>query len=253
MEDLEKIRIENLNLFYGKFQALKNINIKIKSNEITSFIGSSGCGKSTCLRTINRMNDLYGNCRIEGKVFIENQDIYAPEVDVTRLRKNVGMVFQRPNLFRMSIFDNIAYGPRAHGTKKISKLSEIVENSLRSVGLWETIKDRLQASALDLSGGQQQRLCIARAIAVCPKILLMDEPTSALDPHSTLKIEDLVLNLRKKYTIIIVTHNMQQAARISDSTAFFQKGELIEHDETYMFFNNPRDKRIEDYINGRSD
>ena len=249
MDSQDIIEIKNLSLFYDQFQALKNININIKANEVTSFIGSSGCGKSTCLRTINRMNDIYDSCRIEGKVLVDGKNIYDNDIDVTLMRK----VFQRPNLFRMSIFDNISYGPRAHGIRKISKLKEIAEKVLKSVYLWENVKDRIFSSALELSGGQQQRLCIARALAVRPKILLMDEPTSALDPSSTLKIEDLILTLRKKYTVVIVTHNMQQAARISDSTAFFQNGELIECDDTYTFFNNPKDKRIEDYINGRAE
>lgn len=253
MDHSDIVQIKNLSLFYGKFQALKNVNLAISEHEVTSFIGPSGCGKSTCLRSINRMNDLYDNCRIEGKVLVSGQDIYANDVDVTLLRKQIGMVFQRPNLFRMSIFDNIAYGPRAHGIRKESVLMEIVESVLKSVYLWDKIKDRLHRSALDLSGGQQQRLCIARSLAVKPEILLMDEPTSALDPSSTLKIEDLILNLKKNYTVVIVTHNMQQAARISDSTAFFREGELIEQDDTYTFFNNPKDKYIEDYINGRAD
>ncbi len=253
MEHCEIVKIRDLSLFYGDFQALKNVNVSIKENEVTSFIGSSGCGKSTCLRSINRMNDLYDNCRVEGEVLVDNQDVYDKDVDVTLLRKQVGMVFQRPNLFRMSIFDNISYGPRSHGIRKKAVLEEIVESVLKSVYLWDKMKDRLHSSALDLSGGQQQRLCIARALAVKPKILLMDEPTSALDPSSTLKIEDLILNLKKKYTVVMVTHNMQQAARISDSTAFFKDGELIEQDDTYTFFNNPNDKQIEDYINGRSE
>lgn len=253
MDHCEIVKIRNLSLFYGKFQALKNVNVSINENEVTSFIGSSGCGKSTCLRSINRMNDLYDNCRVEGKVLVDGQDVYDKEVDVTLLRKQIGMVFQRPNLFRMSIFDNISYGPRSHGIRKKAALEEIVESVLKSVYLWDKVKDRLHSSALDLSGGQQQRLCIARALAVKPRILLMDEPTSALDPSSTLKIEDLILNLKKKYTVVIVTHNMQQAARISDSTAFFKDGKLIEQDDTYTFFNNPNDKQIEDYINGRSE
>ena len=247
---VNKIEIRNLDLFYGNYQALKNINVGIKENEITAFIGPSGCGKSTCLRTINRMNDFY-NCKITGDVLIDGENIYDSDIDVTSLRKEVGMVFQRPNPFPMSIYENIAYGPKVHGIRKKSELDEIVETSLRSVFLWDNVKDRLKKNAMDLSGGQQQRLCIARAIAVFPKILLMDEPTSALDPVSTLKIEDLVFNLKKQYTVVIVTHNMQQAARLSDSTAFFMEGELIECDDTYTFFNNPKDKRIDDYVTGR--
>ena len=247
---MDKIVIENLNLFYDKFQALRNVNIKINENEITAFIGPSGCGKSTCLRCINRMNDLY-KCRIDGKILIDGENIYSQSVDVTELRKKVGMVFQRPNPFPMSIYDNISYGPRIHGVRKKSELNEIVESTLKSVFLWNDVKDNLGKSALSLSGGQQQRLCIARAVAVFPEILLMDEPTSALDPISTLKVEDLIFKLRKKYTVVIVTHNMQQAARISDTTAFFMNGELIEYDDTYTFFNNPRDKRIDDYVTGR--
>lgn len=244
------IEIKNLDLFYGKFQALKKINANIQRNKITAFIGPSGCGKSTCLRCINRMNDLY-NCRINGEILIDKKNIYDPQTDTTKLRKDVGMVFQRPNLFQMSIYDNITYGPRAHGIKKRSELDSIVEFALKSVYLWHEVSEKLHSNALSLSGGQQQRLCIARAIAVFPKILLMDEPTSALDPVSTLKIEDLAYNLRDKYTVVLVTHNMQQAARLSDSVAFFLKGELIEHDDTYTFFNNPKDRRIELYVNGR--
>lgn len=247
---VNKIEIRNLDLFYGNYQALKNINVGIKENEITAFIGPSGCGKSTCLRTINRMNDFY-KCKITGNVLIDGEDIYDPDIDVTSLRKEVGMVFQRPNPFPMSIYENIAYGPKIHGVKKKSELDKIVETSLRSVFLWDSVKDKLKKNAMDLSGGQQQRLCIARAIAVLPKILLMDEPTSALDPVSTLKIEDLVCKLKEQYTVVIVTHNMQQAARLSDSTAFFMEGELIECDDTYTFFNNPKDKRIDDYVTGR--
>ena len=247
---MNKIEIKDLDLFYGNYQALKKVNINIKEHEITAFIGPSGCGKSTCLRTINRMNDFY-NCKIKGKVLMDGKNVYDPDVDVTSLRKEVGMVFQRPNLFPMSIYDNISYGPKVHGIRKRAQLDEIVESSLKAVFLWDNVKDRLKKSAIDLSGGQQQRLCIARAIAVHPKILLMDEPTSALDPVSTLKIEDLVYSLKDKYTVIIVTHNMQQAARLSNSTAFFLEGELIEHDDTYTFFNNPSDKRIDDYVTGR--
>ena len=245
-----EIEIKNLDLFYGKFQALRKINIIMKKNQVTSFIGPSGCGKSTCLRCINRMNDLY-DCKISGEILINNKNIYAPEVDVTELRKNVGMVFQRPNLFEMSIYDNITYGPKAHGIKKRSDLDGIVEFALKSVYLWDDLSSRLKSSALSLSGGQQQRLCIARAIAVFPKILLMDEPTSALDPVSTLKIEDLVYRLKKEYTVVLVTHNMQQAARLSDVVAFFLKGELVEYDDSWTFFNNPKDKRIDAYVTGR--
>ncbi|MBO6126594.1 MAG: phosphate ABC transporter ATP-binding protein [Clostridia bacterium] len=245
-----EIEIKNLDLFYGKFQALKKINIIIKKNQVTSFIGPSGCGKSTCLRCINRMNDLY-DCKINGEILINNKNIYAPEIDVTELRKNVGMVFQRPNLFEMSIYDNITYGPKAHGTKKRSDLDGIVEFALKSVYLWDDLSSRLKSSALSLSGGQQQRLCIARAIAVFPNILLMDEPTSALDPVSTLKIEDLIYRLKKEYTVVLVTHNMQQAARLSDVVAFFLKGELVEYDDSWTFFNNPKDKRIDAYVTGR--
>lgn len=245
-----KIEIKDLDLFYGNYQALKKVNININEHEITAFIGPSGCGKSTCLRTINRMNDFY-KCKIKGQVLVDGKNIYGSDVDVTSLRKEIGMVFQRPNLFPMSIYDNISYGPKVHGIRKRSQLDEIVESSLKAVFLWDNVKDRLKKSAIDLSGGQQQRLCIARAIAVHPKILLMDEPTSALDPVSTLKIEDLVYSLKDKYTVVIVTHNMQQAARLSNSTAFFLEGELIEHDDTYTFFNNPSDKRIDDYVTGR--
>ena len=247
---MDKIEIKDLDLFYGNYQALKKVNINIKEHEITAFIGPSGCGKSTCLRTINRMNDFY-KCKISGQVLMDGKNIYDPDVDVTSLRKEVGMVFQRPNLFPMSIYDNISYGPKVHGIRKREQLDEIVESSLKAVFLWDNVKDRLKKSAIDLSGGQQQRLCIARAIAVHPKILLMDEPTSALDPVSTLKIEDLVYSLKDDYTVVIVTHNMQQAARLSNSTAFFLEGELIEHDDTYTFFNNPSDKRIDDYVTGR--
>lgn len=247
---MNKIEIKDLDLFYGNYQALKKVNINIKEHEITAFIGPSGCGKSTCLRSINRMNDFY-KCKISGQVLMDGKNVYDPDVDVTSLRKEVGMVFQRPNLFPMSIYDNISYGPKVHGIRKRAQLDEIVESSLKAVFLWDNVKDRLKKSAIDLSGGQQQRLCIARAIAVHPKILLMDEPTSALDPVSTLKIEDLVYSLKDDYTVIIVTHNMQQAARLSNSTAFFLEGELIEHDDTYTFFNNPSDKRIDDYVTGR--
>ena len=246
-----KIKIKNLSLFYGSSNILKNINIDIKANNVTAFIGPSGCGKSTCLRTINRLNDLCDDCRIVGEVIIDDQNVYDKSVNVTELRRSVGMVFQKPNPFPMSIYDNIAYGPRAHGIKNKNELCEIVENSLKAVYLWESVKDRLKESASKLSGGQQQRLCLARAIAVSPEIILMDEPTSALDPGSTLRVEDLILKLKKNYTVVIVTHNMQQAARISDSTAFFLSGELIEHSDTYTFFNNPKDKRVDDYVTGR--
>ena len=244
------MQIENLDLFYGDFQALKNINMEIQANEITAFIGPSGCGKSTFLKTLNRMNDLVEGCRITGKVTLEGQDIYNG-MDVNLLRKRVGMVFQKPNPFPMSIYDNIAYGPRTHGIRSKAKLDDIVEKSLRNAAIWDETKDRLKPSALGMSGGQQQRLCIARALAVQPDILLMDEPTSALDPISTSKIEDLCMELKKDYTIIIVTHNMQQAARISDKTAFFLLGEVIEMGETDQIFSMPKDERTENYISGR--
>ena len=244
------MQIENLDLFYGDFQALKNVNMEIQANEITAFIGPSGCGKSTFLKTLNRMNDLVTGCRITGKVTLEGQDIYNG-MDVNLLRKRVGMVFQKPNPFPMSIYDNIAYGPRTHGIRSKAKLDEIVERSLRNAAIWEETKDRLKTSALGMSGGQQQRLCIARALAVQPDVLLMDEPTSALDPISTSKIEDLCMELKKDYTIIIVTHNMQQAARISDKTAFFLLGEVIEMGETDQIFSMPKNERTENYISGR--
>lgn len=244
------IKAKNLNLWYGENQALKNINIDIPEKQITALIGPSGCGKSTFLKTLNRMNDLVDGCKIEGSILINNTDIYK-DIDVNNLRKNVGMVFQKPNPFPMSIYDNIAYGPRIHGIKSKFKLDEIVERSLKQAAIWEECKDRLKKSALSMSGGQQQRLCIARALAVEPKILLMDEPTSALDPISTSKIEDLALELKKDYTIIIVTHNMQQAMRIADKTAFFLLGEMVEFDETEKMFNTPEDKRTKDYITGR--
>lgn len=246
-----KVSIQDLNLYYGDFHALKGVSMEIPSGGITAFIGPSGCGKSTCLKTINRMNDLVDGCKITGKVTIDGEDIYDPRTDVTLLRKRAGMVFQKPNPFPMTIYDNIAYGPRVHGIKSRQKLDEIVENSLRAAALWDEAKDRLKKSALGLSGGQQQRLCIARALAVEPDVLLMDEPTSALDPISTLKIEDLMDELKSKYTVIIVTHNMQQAARISDKTGFFLLGELIEFEDTNKMFNMPGDKRTEDYITGR--
>lgn len=244
------IKTENLNLWYGENQALKNINIEIPEKQITALIGPSGCGKSTFLKTLNRMNDLVDGCRIEGSIYINHTDIYK-NIDVNILRKNVGMVFQKPNPFPMSIYDNIAYGPRIHGVKSKFKLDEIVERSLKQAAIWDECKDRLKKSALSMSGGQQQRLCIARALAVEPKILLMDEPTSALDPISTSKIEDLALELKKDYTIIIVTHNMQQAMRIADKTAFFLLGEMVEYDKTEKMFNHPKDKRTKDYISGR--
>jgi phosphate transport system ATP-binding protein len=247
---MSKFQIQNLNLYYDSFQALKNINMNIPANQITAFIGPSGCGKSTLLKTLNRMNDLVEGCRINGKIFLDNIDIYN-NIDVNLLRKRVGMVFQKPNPFPMSVYDNIAYGPRTHGIKSKAMLDDIVERSLRDAAIWDDLKDRLKKSALSLSGGQQQRLCIARALAVEPEVLLMDEPTSALDPISTSKIEDLALELKKKYTIVIVTHNMQQATRISDKTAFFLLGELIEMNETEKLFSFPREKQTEDYITGR--
>lgn len=246
----DSIKTENLNLWYGENQALKNINAEISEKQITALIGPSGCGKSTFLKTLNRMNDLVDGCKIEGNIYINNTDIYR-NMDVNILRKNVGMVFQKPNPFPMSIYDNIAYGPRIHGIKSKFKLDEIVERSLKQAAIWNECKDRLKKSALSMSGGQQQRLCIARALAVEPQILLMDEPTSALDPISTSKIEDLALELKKEYTIIIVTHNMQQAMRIADKTAFFLLGEMVEFDETEKMFSNPEDKRTKDYISGR--
>ena len=236
--------------YYGDFKALKNINIAIAQKEVTAFIGPSGCGKSTLLKTFNRMNDLIESCRIDGKVYIDGQDIYE-DIDVTMLRKRVGMVFQKPNPFPMSIYDNIAYGPRTHGIHNKAKLNEIVETSLRQAAIWDEVKDRLNKSALGMSGGQQQRLCIARALAVQPEVILMDEPTSALDPISTSKIEDLVIELKKDYTIIMVTHNMQQATRVSDKTVFFLLGEIIESGDTEKLFSVPTDKRTEDYITGR--
>ncbi|HHU22293.1 MAG TPA: phosphate ABC transporter ATP-binding protein [Clostridiales bacterium] len=245
-----KFDINNLELYYGDFKALDGINLSIPANEITAFIGPSGCGKSTLLKTLNRMNDLVECCRISGEVLLDGQDIYG-DMDVNLLRKRVGMVFQKPNPFPMSIYDNVAFGPRTHGVRSRVKLDEIVEKSLRDAAIWDEVKDRLKKSALGLSGGQQQRLCIARALAVQPEVLLMDEPTSALDPVSTSKIEELAMELKKDYTIIIVTHNMQQAARISDKTAFFLMGELIEFGKTEKLFSFPRDKRTEDYITGR--
>ncbi len=246
-----KIEIRDLDLYYGEFQALKEIQMMIPEKEVTAFIGPSGCGKSTLLKTINRMNDLIPGVKIEGKVEIDGFDIYGKNIDVIELRKRVGMVFQQPNPFPMSIYDNIAYGPRTHGMRKKSQLDEIVEKSLRGAAIWDEVKDRLKKNAMGMSGGQQQRLCIARALAVEPEILLMDEPTSALDPISTLKIEELIAELKEQYTIAIVTHNMQQAARISDRTGFFLLGEMVEMDATAKIFNNPQDKRTEDYITGR--
>lgn len=247
---MDKFKVENLDLYYGQFKALKNINLAIPDHEITAFIGPSGCGKSTLLKSLNRMNDLVEGCRITGKITLDNEDIYD-NMDVNKLRKRVGMVFQKPNPFPMSIYDNIAYGPRTHGIRSKAKLDEIVEKSLRNAAIWDEVKDRLKKSALGMSGGQQQRLCIARALAVEPKVLLMDEPTSALDPISTSKIEDLAIELKKEYTIIIVTHNMQQAVRISDKTAFFLLGEVIEYDNTEKLFSMPSQKKTEDYITGR--
>lgn len=246
-----KISVSNLNLYYGQNHALKSVNMEIPENEITAFIGPSGCGKSTFLKTLNRMNNLVEGVRIEGKVVLDGEDIYSPTVDTTLLRKKVGMVFQQPNPFPMSIYDNIAYGPRIHGIKNKAKLDEIVETSLKGAAIWDEIKDRLKKSALGLSGGQQQRLCIARALAVKPEVLLMDEPTSALDPISTLKVEELMAELKKNYTVAIVTHNMQQATRISDNTAFFLVGEMVEMNKTEELFSRPMDKRTEDYITGR--
>ena len=246
-----KIVMKDLNLYYGDFHALKGINMEIPANKVTAFIGPSGCGKSTCLKTLNRMNDLVDNCKITGLVTLDGEDIYDPRTDVTLLRRRAGMVFQKPNPFPMTVYDNIAYGPRVHGIKNRQKLDEIVETSLRSAALWDEVKDRLKKSALGLSGGQQQRLCIARALAVEPDVILMDEPTSALDPISTSKIEDLMDDLRDRYTVVIVTHNMQQAARIADRTAFFLLGVLVEYSDTLSMFNKPKDERTERYITGR--
>ena len=248
---MNKFEISNLDLYYGQLHALKDVELKIQERQITAFIGPSGCGKSTLLRTLNRMNDLVEGCRITGNVLLDGQDIYNGTLDTTMLRKRVGMVFQKPNPFPMSVYDNVAYGPRTHGIRGKAKLDDIVEQSLRNAAIWDELKDRLKKDALGLSGGQQQRLCIARALAVEPEVVLMDEPTSALDPISTSKIEDLCVTLREKYTIIIVTHNMQQAARISDNTAFFLLGEVIEYGDTEKLFSIPRDKRTEDYITGR--
>jgi phosphate transport system ATP-binding protein len=246
----DKINIKNVHLYYSDFHALKNINLSIKEKEITSFIGPSGCGKSTLLKSLNRMNDLIEGVKITGKILLDEVDIYK-EMDATVLRKRVGMVFQKPNPFPMSVYENIAYGPKTHGIKQKSKLDDIVEQSLRAAAMWDEVKDRLRKSALGLSGGQQQRLCIARALSVNPEVLLMDEPTSALDPISTMKIEDLVLEIKKNYTIIIVTHNMQQATRISDKTAFFLHGEIVEFDKTEKLFSMPKNKKTEAYITGR--
>lgn len=248
---MEKIKIENMDLFYGNFHALKNINLDIEANKITAFIGPSGCGKSTLLKSLNRMNDMVEGCRITGKIILDGEEIFNRKMDVNQLRKKVGMVFQKPNPFPMSIYDNIAYGPRTHGIKKKSELDEIVEQSLRNAAIWDEMKDNLKKSALALSGGQQQRLCIARALAVQPDVLLMDEPTSALDPISTSKIEDCVMQLKEEYTIVIVTHNMQQAVRISDKTVFFLLGEIIESGNTEQIFSMPKNQKTEDYITGR--
>ena len=251
MEENPILQTRQLELYYGGFQALKGIDMDIPARAVTAFIGPSGCGKSTFLKTLNRMNDLVEGCRVTGKVLYQGRDIYAKDVDVTWLRSRIGMVFQKPNPFPMSIYDNIAYGPRLQGVRKRAELDQIVERALRGAAIWDEVKDRLKKSALGLSGGQQQRLCIARALAVEPDILLMDEPTSALDPISTARIEDLVSDLKSDYTIVMVTHNMQQAARISDRTAFFLLGEVIEYGETAQLFSMPRDKRTEDYITGR--
>lgn len=247
----EKIKVEDLDLFYGDFQALHSVNLDVRENEILAFIGPSGCGKSTLLKCLNRMNDLVVGCKIEGKVTLDGQNIYAKNYDVNNLRKRVGMVFQQPNPFPMSIYENIAYGPKTHGVKNKAKLDEIVESSLKQAAIWEEVKNDLKKSALSLSGGQQQRLCIARAIAVNPEVILMDEPTSALDPVSTLKIEDLAQDLKEKYTIVIVTHNMQQASRISDKTAFFLNGVIVEQGSTLDIFQNPKNEKTEKYITGR--
>ncbi len=245
-----KLSINDLDLFYGNNQALKKINMNIKENKVTALIGPSGCGKSTFLRTLNRMNDLIDSVKIEGKIEVDGEDIYKSE-DVIKLRTKVGMVFQKPNPFPMSIYDNVAYGPRTHGIKDKKQLDKIVEESLKGAAIWDEVKDRLKSSALGLSGGQQQRICIARAIAMKPEVILMDEPTSALDPISTLKVEELIEELKDNYTIVIVTHNMQQAARVSDDTAFFLNGEVVEFNDTKTMFTSPKDKRTEDYITGR--
>ena len=251
MSNKIKVKVENLNLYYGENHALKDVNMDIQENAVTAFIGPSGCGKSTFLKTLNRMNDLVDGVRIDGKVLLDGEDIYDPSVDTTILRKKVGMVFQQPNPFPMSIYDNIAYGPRVHGIRDMKRLDQIVEESLRGAAIFDEVKDRLKKSAMGLSGGQQQRICIARALAVQPEVLLMDEPTSALDPISTAKIEELMEDLKKKYTVIVVTHNMQQATRVSDQTAFFLVGEMVEFGDTKQIFSYPQDKRTEDYITGR--
>ena len=251
MSNKIKVKVENLNLYYGENHALKDVNMDIQENAVTAFIGPSGCGKSTFLKTLNRMNDLVDGVRIDGKVLLDGEDIYDPAVDTTILRKKVGMVFQQPNPFPMSIYDNIAYGPRVHGIRDKKRLDQIVEESLRGAAIFAEVKDRLKKSAMGLSGGQQQRICIARALAVQPEVLLMDEPTSALDPISTAKIEELMEDLKKKYTVIVVTHNMQQATRVSDQTALFLVGEMVEFGDTKQIFSYPQDKRTEDYITGR--
>ena len=251
MSNKIKVKVENLNLYYGENHALKDVNMDIQENAVTAFIGPSGCGKSTFLKTLNRMNDLVDGVRIDGKVLLDGEDIYDPSVDTTIIRKKVGMVFQQPNPFPMSIYDNIAYGPRVHGIRDKKRLDQIVEESLRGAAIFDEVKDRLKKSAMGLSGGQQQRICIARALAVQPEVLLMDEPTSALDPISTAKIEELMEDLKKKYTVIVVTHNMQQATRVSDQTAFFLVGEMVEFGDTKQIFSYPQDKRTEDYITGR--
>ena len=251
MSNKIKVKVENLNLYYGENHALKDVNMDKQENAVTAFIGPSGCGKSTFLKTLNRMNDLVDGVRIDGKVLLDGEDIYDPSVDTTILRKKVGMVFQQPNPFPMSIYDNIAYGPRVHGIRDKKRLDQIVEESLRGAAIFDEVKDRLKKSAMGLSGGQQQRICIARALAVQPEVLLMDEPTSALDPISTAKIEELMEDLKKKYTVIVVTHNMQQATRVSDQTAFFLVGEMVEFGDTKQIFSYPQDKRTEDYITGR--
>ena len=251
MSNKIKVKVENLNLYYGENHALKDVNMDIQENAVTAFIGPSGCGKSTFLKTLNRMNDLVDGVRIDGKVLLDGEDIYDPSVDTTILRKKVGMVFQQPNPFPMSIYDNIAIGPRVHGIRDKKRLDQIVEESLRGAAIFDEVKDRLKKSAMGLSGGQQQRICIARALAVQPEVLLMDEPTSALDPISTAKIEELMEDLKKKYTVIVVTHNMQQATRVSDQTAFFLVGEMVEFGDTKQIFSYPQDKRTEDYITGR--
>ena len=251
MSNKIKVKVENLNLYYGENHALKDVNMDIQENAVTAFIGPSGCGKSTFLKTLNRMNDLVDGVRIDGKVLLDGEDIYEPGVDTTILRKKAGMVFQQPNPFPMSIYDNIAYGPRVHGIRDKKRLDQIVEESLRGAAIFDEVKDRLKKSAMGLSGGQQKRICIARALAVQPEVLLMDEPTSALDPISTSKIEDLMEDLKKKYTVIVVTHNMQQATRVSDQTAFFLVGEMVEFGDTKQIFSYPQDKRTEDYITGR--